>query len=106
MSNHTSGPWKAELEAVEDQSSVPTVFIFGPSGVGMGRVAMAYAECGRESELLSNARLIAAAPELLEMLSDIAQELHISSEMGGMTEKACRFYRDSIREFITKKLEE
>jgi hypothetical protein len=47
-----------------------------------------------------------AAPELLEMLSDIAQELHVSSEMGGMTVKACGFYRDSIREFITKKLEE
>ena len=51
---------------VTDDEGTSTVFVFGPAGAGYGRVAMAYAECGREDELIPNVNLIAAAPELLE----------------------------------------
>ena len=69
MNKHTPGPWKAHFEEA--------YFVTGPD---LGRVAMmmnlkgAHGMGGRRSghESAANARLIAAAPELLEAL----QELH------------------------------
>ena len=68
MSKHTPGPWKAHL----DEAYVVT-------GPDRGRVAImthlkgAHGLGGRRSgdESAANARLIAAAPELLEALTDL-----------------------------------
>lgn len=69
MSKHTPGPWKAHFQEA--------YFVTGPD---LGRVAMmmnlkgAYGLGGRRSgdESAANARLIAAAPELLEALREAA----------------------------------
>ncbi len=68
MSKHTPGPWKAHLDEA--------YFVTGPD---RGRVAImthlkgAHGLGGRRSgdESAANARLIAAAPELLEALTDL-----------------------------------
>jgi hypothetical protein len=65
---HTPGPWKAHFEEA--------YFVTGPD---LGRVAMmmnikgAHGMGGRRSgdESAANARLIAAAPDLLEALQDL-----------------------------------
>jgi hypothetical protein len=61
----TKGPWIAGKEIQLDDDGIQTVPIFGPEGPGWGRVGTAYAEIGRDDELWPNARLQAAAPELL-----------------------------------------
>lgn len=69
MSKHTPGPWKAHFE--------DAYFVTGPD---LGRVAMmmnlkgAHGLGGRRSgnESAANARLIAAAPDLLEALQSVA----------------------------------
>ena len=69
MSKHTPGPWKAHFDEA--------YFVTGPD---LGRVAMmmnlkgAHGLGGRRSgnESAANARLIAAAPDLLEALQVIA----------------------------------
>jgi len=62
---HTPAPWISDEQQAPDDDGIATIAIFGPDGPGMGRTASAYAEIGRRSELKPNARLIAAAPELL-----------------------------------------
>ena len=70
---HTKGPWTIDRNGkLTDFDGIPTIFIFGADGQGYGRVAMAYAESGRVDELEPNARLIAAAPELLEAMERVA----------------------------------
>ena len=71
MIGHTPGPWKAHFEEA--------YFVTGPD---LGSVAMmmnlkgAYGLGGRRSgdESAANARLIAAAPELLEALRQIVEQ--------------------------------
>lgn len=71
MSKHTPGPWKAHFE--------DAYFVTGPD---LGRVAMmmnlkgAHGLGGRRSgnESAANARLIAAAPDLLEALKDAVRD--------------------------------
>ena len=65
---HTPGPWIKDEKVISDSEGEITMIVFCPDGPGYGRVAQVYAECGRNTELLPNARLIAAAPELLEAL--------------------------------------
>ncbi len=68
MSKHTPGPWEAHLDEA--------YFVTGPD---RGRVAImthlkgAHGLGGRRSgdESAANARLIAAAPDLLEALTDL-----------------------------------
>ena len=86
---HTPGPWIAENGYVPDWDDVKTVLISGPDGPGYGRVAQVYAECGRESELLPNARLIAAAPELLEALQALTESSRFHLK-GSLTLKKAR----------------
>ncbi len=72
MSKHTPGPWKAHFEEA--------YFVTGPD---LGRVAMmmnlkgAHGLGGRRSgdESAANARLIAAAPELLNALRDLVDAM-------------------------------
>jgi hypothetical protein len=76
MSEHTPGPWKAHFEEA--------YFVTGPD---LGRVAMmmnlkgAHGMGGRRSgdESAANAKLIAAAPELLEALQTLCK-LALSGE--------------------------
>jgi hypothetical protein len=72
MSKHTPGPWKAHFEEA--------YFVTGPD---LGRVAImmnlkgAHGLGGRRSgdESAANARLIAAAPELLNALRDLVDAM-------------------------------
>ncbi len=73
MTNHTSGPWVLSNVVMDNDREGTYVIVFCPDGVGYGRVAMVFAECGREEELHHNARLIAAAPELLDALTELAK---------------------------------
>lgn len=78
MSKHTPGPWKAHFEEA--------YFVTGPD---LGRVAMmmnlkgAHGLGGRRSgdESASNARLIAAAPELLEALRGALEHWPVPSSI-------------------------
>lgn len=66
-SKHTPGPWTAEcLNADTDCWQVPEPLV----------------SCGSDGDYLNeaNARLMAAAPELLEMLREIVQRVEIRQE--------------------------
>jgi len=61
----THTPWILEEEMCVDEDGIYCMFIYGPEGIGFGRIATVYGDnCDRE-ELRANARLIAAAPRLL-----------------------------------------
>lgn len=62
---HTPPPWFTDLQVLHDNEGDNCIFVYGPEGLGMGRVAMVYAECGYPDDLEANAQLIARAPELL-----------------------------------------
>lgn len=78
MSKHTPGPW-----AMPD-SGQGRISKVGVNGGWDGMIATA--DCGdyarSRSEGLANARLIAAAPELLEALKDAIQELEFLKSIG------------------------
>ena len=109
MSNkmkHTPGPWIVEDNPVSiDLEGENTVIVYCPEGVGYGRVAMVYAECGRVDELEPNARLIAAAPDMLETLEFVLDELStmLTSEFA---RGADRHARKRIADAITKATED
>lgn len=87
--SHTPGPWVMDDQKFIDREDIPTIMIFGPDGLGFGRVAHAYAECGREDELWPNARLIAAAPLLLQRLEEAWKAINSLPEdaMGSASNK-------------------
>ena len=62
MSTHTPGPWFVDGLIVSAAHKGSVAFAYGPSFAERSEV-------GRES--LANARLIAAAPDLLEALQDL-----------------------------------
>ena len=71
---HTKEPWIIDPEGIKpDNDGIATIVIFCPDGPYHGRTAMAYAECGREDELESNAHLIAEAPAMLRRLESAAR---------------------------------
>ena len=73
MSNHTPGPWNVGRgEFTTTESGIVFTRINGPK---MGIVATAYAHDRNIDECEANARLIAAAPELLEALQTLKKEL-------------------------------
>lgn len=75
-SKHTPGPW-----SVDDFGAGQRVVVKGRAGFsGDYRIADAHfssdlARCARVSEMQANARLIAAAPELLEALEAARQQV-------------------------------
>ena len=75
---HTPGPWETALSFTADNRIIWDVCL--PDG---GDMIADLAECGDEQTQEANARLIAAAPELLEALI----ELH------NYTETSCPKYR-------------
>jgi len=72
--NHTPKPWVLDEHVTSDSEGEICIVVFCPDGPGYGRVAQVYAECGRNTELKPNGRLIAAAPELLEALESLLDE--------------------------------
>jgi hypothetical protein len=67
MTKHTPGPWKAEID--EQVPERGAVYVEGPQGW----LNQAVADCGFNDVETdeANARLIAAAPELLEALQSL-----------------------------------
>jgi hypothetical protein len=92
MSKHTPGPW---ILCFQDDDAEPSAgVVFATEQLVGGRIPStnwddAVAYCGRNHlnhEVYANARLIAAAPELLEALRDIVAKAdrlgHDSPELG------------------------
>ena len=86
MSKHTPGPWKIGAPPPNGEQTIGTE-------AGM-MVAVATTGVGMEEETLANARLIAAAPDLLEALIemtnalDLMQWKRLGSTLGKPYEKA------------------
>ncbi|WP_139384302.1 hypothetical protein [Bosea thiooxidans] len=78
---HTPGPWRAELQTTNYRSGAKTLCITKDCDTG---VAQTIAQIVGIDARQANARLIAAAPELLEALEDICDTLGEC----GMTVKA------------------
>ncbi len=79
----TVGPWEKDTQSfVEEESESPYIVIFGPDGPGHGRVAMVFAELGREDELEPNAIVIAAVPELLGVYDAAITTAHNNPALG------------------------
>lgn len=70
MNKHTPGPWRIRLDGAEPVGEKGN---FEPIG-GCGCCGSPWANADTEEENNANARLIAAAPELLEALNLIASE--------------------------------
>lgn len=67
---HTKGPWKREGNVITD----PTI----PDDIDTSNyLAVVYGDS--HSNRMANAKLIAAAPELLEMLKEAVEHLHSSN---------------------------
>lgn len=80
--NNTPAPWIRDTHPIllyEENSESQYIVIFGPDGPGWGRVAMVFAELGREDELEPNAILIAASPALLKVY-EVASNIFHGSE--------------------------
>lgn len=65
--SHTPGPWKLDGPDINGIGNVVGFYVAVPSG---GRVGQSFANClvTTNEQCEANARLIAAAPELLETL--------------------------------------
>ena len=68
MSEHTSGPWRI-LDTQIDPNNVPRV-VAARGGIAVMCVDRAMGDKGPSEKEMANARLIAAAPDLLAALSD------------------------------------
>lgn len=71
---HTPGPWRVRGKTFNLQ-----IAIVGPSGELSDSIAYAW---GQNGEAEANARLIAAAPELLEALGGCIQHMEWSTPQG------------------------
>lgn len=86
---HTAGPWTYELDVVDDgdinifATGMPATGIPGLPIAGIDVLSEPGAEDGPPREIaLANARLIAAAPELLAALEMVAQANMITHKPG------------------------
>lgn len=69
MNTHTPGPWT--LEPVLDQRGDETVAVYSAQGLFITYALPRVSAC---AELAANARLIAAAPDLLAALEDVMSD--------------------------------
>jgi len=106
MSNaHTPAPWVLEIrKGLGEACRDATVAEIGTPGKYRGKVAyMQSAEhidgLGRE-ELIANARLISAAPDMLEVLQRLVRD------NAGVTHEYLHIIRDKARAAIAKATEE
>ncbi len=70
MPKHTTGPWSIRGNRIERVDGIP--------GQAMSFDLVCTINEGRLTESAANARLIAAAPELLEALQSLAKEINLS----------------------------
>ena len=89
MTKHTQGPW--QVCADEKEYNNAPLLIWGPRGPGYGTIAEA-TKYIYEAE--ANARLIAAAPEMLEVLARVEFWLSTVSDGGAI--------QNVVREVIAK----
>jgi len=85
MNKHTPGPWQVCPEEKEYRNA--SLLIWGPQGPGYGTVAEA---TKYQYEAEANAKLIAAAPELLEAAQKVLDECVdlIATDAGNALEAA------------------
>ena len=76
--NHTPGPWAVRFT---EQSNVIQI-VAHDVGAVIARTAEAHPESGIYSDIEHNARLIAAAPELLAALDDLVQQIDKGAKAG------------------------
>jgi len=74
---HTPGPWKLDLQETYEW---PTEEIEIMDNDGDGFIAKVYAHTNIETQK-ANARLIAAAPDLLEALKELQKRIHAHMKM-------------------------
>ncbi len=91
---HTPGPWRANLGSV---SNDPEIFGEDDSLIAI----VAYSKRGMEREI-ANARLIAAAPELLTELYWLANNLDKAVNGGDRSASCMCFLRNHARALIAK----
>ena len=74
--SHTPGPWKYEIKKEGLKKwGIQLHLVQTPNGETLAELYTGHAEMENKwDELASNARLIAAAPELLEALEDIVHD--------------------------------
>lgn len=79
-SNHTEGPWQLTTVPFELRNTDSAASIYGPMSKDGGAclVADVSRSCG-DQEASANARLIAAAPELLAALKETYEELRTAA---------------------------
>ena len=80
--NHTPGPWEVHRTGYTGRSSAKYVINGQPSKPGNAYRAVAHIKHSTVSPMEANARLIAAAPELLEAL----QEMYHAFNWGDMNQ--------------------
>ena len=104
MSKHTPGPWRVgnvdplSFGQPQGNGTLPLGFVYGPSHAELS-------EHGREC--LANAKLCAAAPDLLEALTLLVRYFPTDTDMrevgcGDAHVNAARFAYDVARAAITK----
>lgn len=76
---HTTGPWKVEKELAAKSWQWLVAMDAGDRGRGIG-IAETLPTIGGGAEL-ANARLIAAAPELLDALKDLVSFMNLAPEL-------------------------
>lgn len=85
MSKHTKGPWHCRFDAFEEVMSVTSDARLDEQMAEICHVSVGYDE-PFESEQQANARLIAAAPELLDALTDAGLQItYLHEKLGSDT---------------------
>lgn len=83
MSGHTPGPWTHYNAKLRPQFSVRVNEIHGPNGEVIVQWGGFDAADGKKPEIKANARLIAAAPDLLDLANDIVSNVILAgTEIG------------------------
>jgi len=83
MSNHTPGPWE-----IKRHFDPGYKFISAPKHSHLAQVVWCMEDEGRSPACEANARLIAAAPELLEVLEELADQYQYVHEFDAFYERA------------------
>ena len=104
---HTPGPWHAEFACHVDEATTDVgqgaFQILSVAGEAGGVLCSRHRWPEREEEMNANARLIAAAPEMLEVLQEIDKRLSMCATAGLSASDAYDSYFQFILESAIKK---